>query len=166
MADRGCDPAAFNFADCFFLDAEHANRAGFFYQADYTPRSWAETSVGYQFEDENGIFDTQFLTTDNFGNPIIGDDLTRGVRLNHDLFIQQRITRGRYSVVGGVRFVHNPSFGNRAVPASRPPSWLREETPGSLEHACAFLMPKVSKSPRSKKPSELPERSSLTPIRI
>ena len=131
VADRGCDPTVFNFADCFFLDDEHANRAGLFYQADYTPRVWAQTSFGYQFEDENGIFGSQFLTTDNFGNPIIGADLTRGVRLNHDLFIQQRITRGRYSVVGGVRFVHNPSFGNRAVPrvaatflAARGGAWL------------------------------------------
>jgi outer membrane receptor protein involved in Fe transport len=41
---------------------------------------------------------------------------THGLRLNHALFAQQRITRGRISVVGGVRYVHNGSFGDRAVP--------------------------------------------------
>ena len=116
VPDRGCDPATFNFTDCFFDDLEHVNRAGFIYQADFTPRTWAQTTVGYQFEDENGDFNSQFLTTDAFGNPIIGLSLTHGLRLNHDLFVQQRVTRGRYSVVGGLRYVHNPSFGDRAVP--------------------------------------------------
>lgn len=131
IPDRGCDPSTFNFADCFFLDLENTNRAGFNYQADYTPRSWAQTSLGYQFEDENGDFNSQYLATDNLGNPIIGASLTHGLRLNHDVFIQQRITRGRSSVVGGVRFVHNPSFGNRVVPrvavtflAARGGTWL------------------------------------------
>ena len=32
VADRGCDPAVFNFADCFFLDANARTVAGFFYQ--------------------------------------------------------------------------------------------------------------------------------------
>jgi vitamin B12 transporter len=32
------------------------------------------------------------------------------------LFLQQRITRWRYSVIGGIRYVHNASFGDRAVP--------------------------------------------------
>ena len=116
LADRGCDVTVFDFTDCFFLDLEHLNRAGFHYQGDYTPRSWAQTTVGYEFEDENGDFNAQFLTTDNSGNPIVGFSVTHGVRLNHDLFVQQRITRGRMSVVGGLRYVHNPSFGDRAVP--------------------------------------------------
>ena len=114
--DRGCDVTVFDFTDCFFLDLEHLNRAGFHYQGDYTPRSWEQTTVGYEFEDENGDFNAQFLTTDINGNPIVGFSLTHGVRLNHDLFVQQRITRGRMSVVGGLRYVHNPSFGDRAVP--------------------------------------------------
>ncbi len=116
VSDRGCDPTTFNFTDCFFLDLEHVNRAGFSYQGDYTPRSWAQTSVGYQFEDENGNFNSQFLTTDPLGNPAIGASLTHGLRLNHDLFVQQRITHARFSVVGGLRYVDNPSFGDRAVP--------------------------------------------------
>ncbi|MGP0017349.1 MAG: TonB-dependent receptor [Candidatus Sulfotelmatobacter sp.] len=116
VPDRGCDPATFNFTDCFFLDLEHVNRSGFNYQGDYTPRSWAQTTVGYEFEDENGDFNSQFLTTDSLGNPIIGGSFTHGLRLNHALFVQQRITRGRISVIAGVRYVHNASFGDRAVP--------------------------------------------------
>lgn len=116
VPDRGCDPANFNFFDCFFRELDHINRAGFLYQGDYTPRSWAQTTVGYEFEDENGNFNTQFLTTDFNGNPFTGVSLTHGLRLNHALFLQQRITRGRFSVVGGVRYVHNASFGDRAVP--------------------------------------------------
>jgi vitamin B12 transporter len=116
VPDRGCDVTIFDFTDCPFNDLEHVNRAGFSYQGDFTPRVWAQTTFGYQFEDENGDFNSQFLTTDDFGNPITGLSLTHGHRLNHDLFVQQRITRGRFSAVGGVRYVHNPSFGNRAVP--------------------------------------------------
>ena len=116
LPDRGCDVAVFNFTDCFFVDLVHVNRAGFHYQGDYMPLSWAQTTVGYEFEDENGDFNTQFLTTDFNGNPIIGVSLTHGLRLNHDLFVQQRITHGRFSVVGGLRYAHNPSFGDRAVP--------------------------------------------------
>jgi vitamin B12 transporter len=117
LPDRGCDPGNFNFFDCFFRELDHINRAGFLYQGDYTPRSWAQTTVGYEFEDENGNFNSQFLTTDfNTGNVITGISLTHGLRLNHALFVQQRITRGRVSVVGGLRYVHNASFGDRAVP--------------------------------------------------
>ncbi len=116
LPDRGCDPAAFDFADCFFLDLEHANRAGFNYQGDYTPRSWAQTTIGYEFEDANAYFTGQFLTTDALGNPTVGFSLTHGLRLNHALFVEQRITRGRLSVIGGLRYVHNASFGDRVVP--------------------------------------------------
>jgi vitamin B12 transporter len=116
VPDRGCDPANFNFVDCFFLDLEHINRAGFNYQGDFMPRSWAQTTLGYEFEDENGNVDSQFATTDINGNPIIGFSHTHGLRLNHALFVQQRFTRGRLSAVGGLRYVHNASFGDRAVP--------------------------------------------------
>jgi vitamin B12 transporter len=116
VPDRGCDPVNFDFTDCFFLDTEHVNRAGFNYQGDYTPRSWAQTTVGYEFEDENGDFDSQFVTLDGNGNPAIGILQTHGLRLNHALFAQQRFTRGRLSVVGGLRYVHNANFGNRLVP--------------------------------------------------
>ena len=80
------------------------NRAGFEYQGEYTERSWAHTTVGYEFEDENG-------TTGS-----LPDSLSHGVRLNHAVYGQQVLTLGRLSVVAGARYVHNESFGNRAVP--------------------------------------------------
>ena len=40
--------------DTPFHAIANINRAGFDYQGDYTERSWAHTTVGYEFEDENG----------------------------------------------------------------------------------------------------------------
>jgi outer membrane cobalamin receptor len=116
LPDRGCDVTIFNFTDCFFRDLAHINRAGLNYQGDYIPRDWAQTTLGYEFEDENGFFNTAFTSTDINNNPIIATQFTHGLRLNHALFAQQRITRGRFSLVGGLRYVHNQSFGDRAVP--------------------------------------------------
>jgi outer membrane cobalamin receptor len=119
-AERGCDVTIFNFTDCFFSDRAHINRAGLNYQGDYIPRDWAQTTVGYEFEDENGFFNTAFTTFDpnNPTNPngTVATQFTHGLRLNHALFAQQRVTRGRFSVIGGLRYVHNDSFGDRAVP--------------------------------------------------
>ncbi|MBI3644842.1 MAG: TonB-dependent receptor [Acidobacteriales bacterium] len=81
------------------------NRAGLDYQGDYVERAWARTTIGYEFEDENGF---------------VGDPTTppqpHGSRLNHAAFVQQAITWKRLSAVAGVRFVHNETFGNKAVP--------------------------------------------------
>ncbi|HYL16061.1 MAG TPA: TonB-dependent receptor [Terriglobales bacterium] len=114
--DRGCDPINFNFLDCYFLNTAHSNRAGLSYQADYTSRAWAQTTFGYNLEDENGNFDSAFLTLDASGNPVIGQQFTHGLRLNHDFFGQQKIARGPLSLIAGLRYAHNPSFGNRVVP--------------------------------------------------
>ena len=81
------------------------NHAGFDYQGNYAERSWAQATVGYQFEDENAF------TGDPTAPP-----LTHGLRLNHAVYGQQQLTLGRLSVVAGARFVHNPSFGNKGVP--------------------------------------------------
>jgi outer membrane cobalamin receptor len=81
------------------------NRAGFEYQGDYIERSWARTTVGYRFEDENG-----FVGDLNF------PPLTHGQRLNDDVYGQQQLTLGRLSVIAGARFVHNGAFGNTGVP--------------------------------------------------
>ena len=116
MAERGCDVAIFDFTDCYFRDVAHINRAGLNYQGDYIPRDWAQTTLGYEFEDENGTFNTNFTSLDLNGNPVIVSQFTHGLRLNHALFVQQRIVYRRVSVVGGVRYVHNGSFGDRAVP--------------------------------------------------
>jgi vitamin B12 transporter len=79
------------------------NRAGFAYQGDYAERSWARTTIGYEFEDEDGFF---------------GDVTAQehGLRLNHAAFVQQAVNWRRLTVVGGVRFAHNQTFGNKAVP--------------------------------------------------
>ncbi len=81
------------------------NRAGFEYQGDYIERTWAHTTVGYRFEDENG-----FVGDLNF------PPLTHGQRLNQDVYGQQQLTLGRLSVIAGARFVHNSAFGNTGVP--------------------------------------------------
>lgn len=117
LADRGCNVVAFDFTDCFFDARAKVNRATFDYQGEYAPRNWARTILGYQYENENGNFDTRFLTLDflTFA-PSIGTSLTRGLRQNHALFAEQVFTAKRVSLVGGVRYVHNDSFGDRAVP--------------------------------------------------
>jgi vitamin B12 transporter len=81
------------------------NRSGFEYQGDYVEQSWAHTTVGYRFEDENGFV----------GN-LLSPPIVHGLRLNHEAYGQQQLTLGRLSVVAGGRFVHNGSFGNKGVP--------------------------------------------------
>ncbi len=119
VPDRGCDLAAFDFFDCFFSSPFKINRAGFNYQGDYSPRSWAHTTVGYEFEDENGFFDSSFATLplDPVTNqPTIGTSDIHGLRRNHALFAQEAITRGRITARAGFRYVHNESFGDKVVP--------------------------------------------------
>jgi vitamin B12 transporter len=102
VADRGCDPAQFIYIDCPFLATAHLNRSGFTYQGDYTPRRWAQTTAGYEFEDEHGqIFPAQ---------------VTSALRLNHAVYVQQRITWRRLSAIAGVRYMHHETFGDKAVP--------------------------------------------------
>ena len=86
-----------------FHDVTNINRAGFEYQGDYVERSWAQTTIGYEFEDENGF---------------VGDvnAPSHGLRLNHAVYGQQLISLGRLSAIAGARFVHNGSFGNTGVP--------------------------------------------------
>ncbi|MGC2184667.1 MAG: TonB-dependent receptor [Terriglobales bacterium] len=90
--------------DTPFHAITHINRAGLDYQGDYTERSWAQTTVGYEFEDENGTTGT------------LPDSLSHGVRLNQAVYGQQLLSLGRLSVVAGARFVHNQSFGDKVVP--------------------------------------------------
>jgi outer membrane cobalamin receptor len=88
-----------------FHNIDNTNRAGFEYQGDYIERSWAQTTVGYQFEDENGF-------VGNLNSP----PLLHGLRLNHAIYAQQMLTLGRLAVIVGGRFVHNETFGNKGVP--------------------------------------------------
>lgn len=84
------------------------NRAGFDYQGDYVERTWAETTIGYEFEDENG----------SVNDPIPADFASggHGLRLNEAAYAQQALTLGRLTVIAGERFVHNTTFGNTGVP--------------------------------------------------
>ena len=81
------------------------NRAGFEYQGDYFARTWARTTIGYEFEDENGF---------------VGDldfpPLTHGLSRNHAVYGQEMLTLDRASIIAGARFVHNETFGDKAVP--------------------------------------------------
>jgi outer membrane cobalamin receptor len=89
--------------DFQFQNINNYNRAGLDYQGDYSERSWAMTTVGYEFEDENGAT----------GNPRFP---SHGLLRNHALFGQQMFTFERLSFIAGGRFIHNESFGNKFVP--------------------------------------------------
>jgi vitamin B12 transporter len=88
-----------------FHDLFDASRSGIEYQGDYMERTWARTTVGYEFEDENGFA----------GDPT-APPLTHGLRLNHAVYGQQTLLLGRVSLIAGARFVHNQTFGNKGVP--------------------------------------------------
>jgi vitamin B12 transporter len=103
IIDPGRD-CAVRFSDCPFRSTAHINRAGFMYQGDYMPQSWAQTTIGYEFEDENGR-----LGTDGFPP-------SAGLRLNHAAYVQQRLAWKRLTAIAGVRYVHNQTFGDKAVP--------------------------------------------------
>jgi len=89
--------------DFQFHNVNLFNRAGFEYQGIYQERSWANTTFGYEFEDETG-------TTGNLPFP------SHGLRRNHAVFGQQILSFERLSFIAGGRFVHNESFGNKFVP--------------------------------------------------
>jgi vitamin B12 transporter len=110
IPDRGCDNSQFLYTDCPFLATAHINRAGFLYQGDYTPRSWAQTTVGYEFEDENGRFYTKSVTLDSQNPPTIFMQTISGLRLNHEAFVQERVTWKRLSAIVGVRYVHSETY--------------------------------------------------------
>jgi len=91
--------------DSPFHTIDNANRAGLNYQADYSERSWAMSTAGYEFENETGAVGDTLSGTPN-----------PGLRRNHAVFGQQVLLFPRGSVIVGGRFVHNESFGNKFVP--------------------------------------------------
>jgi vitamin B12 transporter len=97
----------FGEVDTPFAEFARFNRAGFDYQGDYAERSWAHTTFGYEFEDENGS------VKDTAPPP---PTVAHGLRRNQAFYGQQALTLGRLSVVAGGRFVHNTTFGNVGVP--------------------------------------------------
>jgi len=104
VPDRGCDPSNFIFADCPFRSLANINRAGFRYQGEYWARTWARSTFGYEFEDENGF---------------IGDPSTppvpHGLRRNHGVYGQEILMLGRFGLVAGARFVHNETLDRSAT---------------------------------------------------
>ena len=91
--------------DLPFSSTADYNRAGFEYVGDYSARDWSRTTFGYHFEDENGFF-----------GDLTAPPVSHGLRRNHAVYGEQVITWRRLSLVGGARFLHNESFGNRVVP--------------------------------------------------
>ena len=90
--------------DFIYRNTFHSNRAGFDYQGNYPERSWAHTTFGYEFEDENAFLTSLFSSSQH------------GLRLNHAAYAEQVLSRGRFSLILGARFVHNETFGNKGVP--------------------------------------------------
>lgn len=93
----------------FYNDARY-NRAGFSYEGTWSPRSWAVTTIGDTFEDENG----NIVSTTPPPDPTYS--FTHGLRINNYLFAQQSVVWKRVTALAGIAWVHNASFGNRAVP--------------------------------------------------
>ncbi|HEY3929552.1 MAG TPA: TonB-dependent receptor [Candidatus Koribacter sp.] len=87
------------------------NRAGVDWQSDYAPHSWTRTSIGYHFEKENGNIDdnSAFLSFPE-------TSLTIGERNNQAIFGQQMLLWKRFSLLAGLRWEHNASFGDKAIP--------------------------------------------------
>lgn len=95
------------YLNCPFFQNDHQNRAGFNYRSEWTPLAWTRTTFGYDFEDENGFVDENFSGA---GAQI------HGLRRNHAGYVEQIVTWKRVTFTGGVRALHNESFGNKAVP--------------------------------------------------
>ena len=104
VPDRGCDPSAFIFVDCPFRSLTNINRAGFRYQGEYWARTWARSTFGYEFEDENGFI----------GDPS-SPPVPHGLRRNHGVYGQEILTLGRFGLVAGARFVHNETLDRGAT---------------------------------------------------
>ncbi len=104
VADPGRSIGGFSI-DSPFNTIGNFNRAGVEYQGNYVERSWAQTTFGYRFEDENGFF-----------GDLDSPPIDHGLRLNHETYGQQMLVLGRLTIVAGARFVHNGGFGNTGVP--------------------------------------------------
>jgi vitamin B12 transporter len=100
------------FIDNPFSNLSKYNRAGFRYQGVWTPRPWAQTTVGYTFEDENGHITSLFAPGTDFASY----SNTSGLRFNNYLYGQELLTWKRLAVLAGVGYVNNTSFGSKVVP--------------------------------------------------
>jgi outer membrane cobalamin receptor len=100
------------FIDSPFSNLSKYNRAGFAYQGVWSPRSWAQTTVGYTFEDENGHITSNFAPGTDFAS----FSNTSGVRFTNYLFAQELLVWKRVSGLAGLSYVNNTSFGGKVVP--------------------------------------------------
>jgi len=105
---RGPGPPLFDNPFDFRSDI---NRAGFQYQGEYWARPWARSTFGYEFEDENG-----FIGDPTNPPPPPSMAIAHGLRRNHAVYGQEILALGRLSLVGGARYVHNETFGDKIVP--------------------------------------------------
>jgi outer membrane cobalamin receptor len=105
VSDRDCLGPPF---DCPFDATAHLNRAGFNYQGDYRPRSWAQTTVGYEFEDETG-----HLFSGSAGFP---PSYTAALRISNSAYVEQRLTWKRLTALAGVRYIHQGASGRDGIP--------------------------------------------------
>jgi outer membrane cobalamin receptor len=97
--------------DTAFSNLTKYNVAGFSYQGIWTPRTWSQATVGYTFEDENGYINS------NSGTAEFPDlSTTHGLRRNNYLFGQEAIVWKRLSLLVGLGYVNNESFGNKVSP--------------------------------------------------
>ena len=103
--DTFADPGRAAVFDFPFSSYTDDNRAGFMYHGEWDPRLWSRTNVGYEFEDEDGLF----------GDPM-APPFDHGLRRNHALYGEQIFSFARVTLVAGARWVHNENFGNRGVP--------------------------------------------------
>ena len=111
-------------------EVDHINRVDFEYQGDYSERTWAHTTFGYESKMKTAV-----CTADvTFGQ-------THGQRLNHAMHTCSSCSRSEGClVIGGCRFVHNSAFGNRACPVCCTHSALALKGGGIFWNTSAFLL--------------------------
>jgi len=107
------DPNPLRYNESAYDELASYNRAGVNGQSDYAPRAWTRTSFGYNFVDEHGFDNSDYFATSFSPASKI---LTPGLRRNHGVFIQQMLLWKRFSLLGGVRYEHNESFGGKTIP--------------------------------------------------
>jgi len=137
VADRTCAPPAF--LDCDFSDLADINRAGFTYRGEYAPRTWARSVFGYEFEDENGFINQ------NFSGFL---ESSHGLRRNHAIYGEQLLTFSRWSLLAGIRYVHNENFGDRGVPRAAVTFLARKGTERFAATRLRFAYGEGIKEPR------------------
>jgi len=103
--DTFVDPGRAAVFDFPFSSYTDDNRAGFMYHGEWDPRLWSRANLGYEYENENGLF----------GDPT-APPFDHGLRRNHALYGEQIFSFSRVALVAGARYVHNESFGSRGVP--------------------------------------------------